>query len=78
MQFIEQDAKIGNEWESLLLRKEPIFEVVAGLVDGSITGRVSIFSGFIAGSTMKAAAFAAFLTLSSVAITNFSSFLPEG
>jgi hypothetical protein len=38
VQFTEQGAKLGKEWRSLLLRKEPIIEVVAGLVDGSITG----------------------------------------
>jgi hypothetical protein len=78
VQLTEQGAKLGKEWQSLLLRKEPIFEVVAGLVDGSITGLVVILSAFIAGLTVKAAAFAASLTLSSVAITNFSSFLLGG
>lgn len=78
VQLTEQGAKLGKEWQSLLLRKEPIIEVVAGLVDGSITGLVVILSAFIAGLTVKAAAFAAFLTLSSVAITNFSSFLLGG
>jgi hypothetical protein len=74
----ENGARLGKEWQSLLLRKEPIIEVVAGLVDGSITGLVVILSAFVAGLTVKTAAFAAFLTLSSVAITNFSSFLPGG
>lgn len=78
VQLTEQGAKIGKEWQSLLLRKEPIIEVIAGLVDGSITGLVVILLAFIAGLTVKAAAFAAFLTLSSVAITNFSSFLLGG
>jgi hypothetical protein len=62
----------------LLLKKEPILEVVAGLVDGSITGLVVIISAFVASLTLKTMAFAAFLTLSSVAITNFSSFLLGG
>jgi VIT1/CCC1 family predicted Fe2+/Mn2+ transporter len=61
-------------------------EVVAGLVDGSVTSLVVILSAFIAtltttssflGST-AAVIFAAFLTLSAVAITNFSSFLLGG
>lgn len=43
-----QDQKIGKEWENLLLKKEPIMEVVAGLVDGSITSLVVIISAFIA------------------------------
>ena len=73
-----QGLKLSKEWESLLLKKEPIFEVVAGLVDGSITGLVVILSAFIAALTTKAAIFAAFLTLTAVAITNFSSFLLGG
>jgi hypothetical protein len=78
--------KLGKEWESLLLKKEPIMEVVAGLVDGSITSLVVILSAFIATftasssflGTQSAVIFAAFLTLSAVAITNFSSFLLGG
>jgi DNA-binding PadR family transcriptional regulator len=75
VQLTEQGARLGKEWASLLLKKEPILEVVAGLVDGSITGLVVVLSAFIAGLKLETAAFAAFLTLSSVAITNFSSFL---
>jgi hypothetical protein len=78
VKLTEQGMKLGKEWASLLLKKEPILEVVAGLVDGSITGLVVILSAFIAGLAVRAAAFAAFLTLSSVAITNFSSFLLGG
>jgi hypothetical protein len=78
VQLTEQGAKLGKEWASLLLRKEPILEVVAGLVDGSVTGLVVILTAFIAGLALKTMAFAAFLTLSSVAITNFSSFLLGG
>ena len=77
-----QGRKLGKEWESLLLKKEPILEVVAGLVDGSITGLVVILSAFIAAFTSaltpSQTVFAAFLTLSAVAITNFSSFLLGG
>ncbi len=80
VQLTKQGLKLGREWESLLLKKEPILEIVAGLVDGSITGIVVILSAFIASSvlTKNAAIFAAFLTLSAVAITNFSSFLLGG
>ena len=81
----EQGLKLGKEWQSLLLKKEPILEVVAGLVDGSITGLVVILSAFIAtltGNTAffsaKTVVFAAFLTLTAVAITNFSSFFLGG
>lgn len=78
VQLTEQGARLGKEWASLLLKKEPILEVVAGLVDGSITGLVVILSAFIASLEFKIATFAAFLTLASVAITNFSSFLLGG
>jgi hypothetical protein len=78
VRLTEQGLRLGKEWESLLLKKEPILEIVAGLVDGSITGLVVILSAFIAALTAKAVIFAAFLTLSAVAITNFSSFLLGG
>ena len=86
VQLTPQGQKLGKEWESLLLKKEPIMEVVAGLVDGSITSLVVILSAFIATLTQTstflanqaAIIFAAFLTLSAVAITNFSSFLLGG
>ena len=78
VQLTAQGQKLGKEWESLLLKKEPIMEIVAGLVDGSITGIVVILSAFIASLTTQLTIFAAFLTLSAVAITNFSSFLLGG
>ena len=60
--------------------------MVAGLVDGSITRLVLILSAFIATFTASTAflgnpktiVFAAFLTLTAVAVTNFSSFLLGG
>ncbi len=83
VQLTKRGLELGKEWESLLLKKEPILEIVAGLVDGSITGIVVILSAFIANLgrpvlTPSATIFAAFLTLSAVAITNFSSFLLGG
>jgi hypothetical protein len=86
VQLTAQGQKLGKEWESLLLKKEPIMEIVAGLVDGSVTSLVVILSAFIAtltGATTllgnpKTLIFAALLTLSAVAITNFSSFLLGG
>lgn len=85
VQLTEQGLKLGKEWKSLLLKKEPIMEVVAGLVDGSITGLVVILSAFISSLTNhgiffseKTVIFAAFLTLTAVAITNFSSFFLGG
>ncbi len=78
VQLTEQGKRMGKEWQSLLLKKEPIMEIVAGLVDGSITGIVVILSAFIAALAAQTTIFAAFLTLSAVAITNFSSFLLGG
>jgi len=78
VQLTEHGLKLGKEWESLLLKKDPILEIVAGLVDGSITGIVVILSAFIAVLEIRTVLFAALLTLSAVAITNFSSFLLGG
>ncbi|MEM2937550.1 MAG: hypothetical protein QXJ63_03290 [Candidatus Bathyarchaeia archaeon] len=78
VQLTHQGLKLSKEWKSLLLKKDPIIEVVAGLVDGSITGLVVVLSAFIAGLAAKAATFAALLTLTAVAVTNFSSFLLGG
>ncbi len=78
VQLTELGAKLGAEWRSLLLKKEPILEVVAGIADGSVTGLVVILTAFTAGLATSTAAFAAFLTLAAVAITNFSSFLLGG
>jgi len=85
VQLTAQGVRLGKEWESLLLKKEPIMEVVAGLVDGSITSLVVILSAFIGSLTANVifsnpdlVIFSAFLTLSAVAITNFSSFLLGG
>lgn len=78
VRLTEQGIKLGKEWQSLLLKKEPILETVAGLVDGSITSLVIIVSAFAARLSARAAAFAALLTLTAVAITNFSSFLLGG
>lgn len=78
VQLTDLGIKLGKEWESLLLKKEPILEVVAGLVDGSITGLVVILSAFIATLALRVAVFAGFLTLAAVSTTNFSSFLLGG
>ncbi|MEM0313163.1 MAG: hypothetical protein QXQ41_01240, partial [Candidatus Bathyarchaeia archaeon] len=73
-----EGKKVAKEWENLLLKKDPIIEVVAGLVDGSITGLVVVLSALAAGLAFRAIAFASLLTLTAVAITNFSSFLLGG
>ena len=78
IKLTSKGLRLGKEWQSLLLKKEPIMEIVAGLVDGSITGLVVILSAVIAELSSSVAIFAALLTLSAVAITNFSSFLLGG
>jgi VIT1/CCC1 family predicted Fe2+/Mn2+ transporter len=86
VQLTAQGARLSKEWESLLLKKEPIMEIVSGLVDGSVTSLVVILSAVISSLTSaqtllgdpRTLIFAALLTLSAVAITNFSSFLLGG
>ncbi len=78
VKLTERGFQLGQEWKNLLLKREPILEIVAGLTDGSITGLVAVLSAFLAGLAIKFATFAAILSLSAVAITNFSSFLMGG
>ena len=78
VQLTEQDVKLGKEVVKPSSAERTWLEVVAGLLDGSIISLVVVLSVFIAGLAFKTAAFAAFLTLASVAITNFSSFLLGG
>jgi len=74
----ERGLQLGKEWQNLLLKREPVLEVVAGLTDGSIAGLFVIISAFLAGLATNMAAFTAILSLSAVSITNFSSFLLGG
>jgi VIT1/CCC1 family predicted Fe2+/Mn2+ transporter len=78
IKLTEKGLQLGKEWRNLLLKKEPILEVVAGLTDGSITGLVTILSAFLAGLATNMTTFVTILSLSAVAITNFSSFLLGG
>lgn len=78
IELTEKGLHLAQEWRNLLLKREPILEVVAGLTDGSITGLVAILSAFLAGLATSMATFTAILSLSAVAITNFSSFLMGG
>ncbi|MCJ7430579.1 hypothetical protein MUO83_05130 [Candidatus Bathyarchaeota archaeon] len=78
IKLTDRGLSLAVEWQNLLLKKEPILEIVAGLTDGSITGLVVILSAFLADLSIGAAAFAAILSLTAVAITNFSSFLLGG
>jgi len=78
VQLTEKGIQISDEWRNLLLRDEPILEIVAGIADGSVTGLVVILSSLIAGLTSSITLIAALLSLATVAITNFSSFLLGG
>jgi VIT1/CCC1 family predicted Fe2+/Mn2+ transporter len=78
VRLTEKGHQLGREWRNLLLKREPILEVVAGLTDGSITGLVTTLSAFLAKLDLKMTLFAAILSLTAVAITNFSSFLLGG
>jgi VIT1/CCC1 family predicted Fe2+/Mn2+ transporter len=78
IELTERGLQLGKEWRNLLLKREPILEVVAGLTDGSITGLVTILSAFFASLAITLTAFVTILSLSAVAITNFSSFLLGG
>ena len=78
VQLTEKGLQISDEWRNLLLKDEPILEVVAGIADGSVSGLVIILSSLIAGLTTSITLVAALLSLATVAITNFSSFLLGG
>ena len=78
VQLTDKGIQISDEWRSLLLKDEPILEVVAGIADGSVSGLVVILSSIIAGLTTDITVVAALLSLATVAITNFSSFLLGG
>jgi hypothetical protein len=42
IQLTEQGSRLAGQWRSLLLKREPVLEVIAGLTDGSITALVVI------------------------------------
>ena len=78
VRLTERGIFLGGEWENLFVGEEPIMEIIAGLTDGSITGLVVIISSFLTGLAAATTVFAALLTLTSVALTNFSSFFLGG
>jgi DNA-binding PadR family transcriptional regulator len=78
VQLSEQGINLAREWRGLLLKREPILEVVAGLADGSVTALVVILSSLMAGLSITTTRFAGLLTTATVSITNFSSFLLGG
>ncbi len=78
VQLSEQGTNLARQWRGLLLKREPILEVVAGLADGSVTALVVILSSLMAGLAITTTRFAGLLTTATVSITNFSSFLLGG
>jgi len=78
IKLTSKGSRLSNDWRNLLLKKEPVLEVVAGIADGSVTGLVVIISAIIASLASNITIFAAFLTLAAVSMTNFSSFLLGG
>ncbi|MDH5806368.1 MAG: hypothetical protein QE159_01335 [Candidatus Verstraetearchaeota archaeon] len=74
----ERGHYISEELKNVLFKDEPVLEVVAGLTDGSITALIVTLSTFLAGLSSSLTIFTATLTLSAVAITNFSSFILGG
>jgi VIT1/CCC1 family predicted Fe2+/Mn2+ transporter len=73
-----QGLKISKEWQKFFGKKEPILEIIVGIADGNTTALVVILSVFFGTLNFAATAFAAFLTLVAVAITDFSSLFLGG
>lgn len=73
-----QGAKLSEEWKDLLVKREPILEFIAGLTDGTITSLVIVISTFLAKLPTDVMLLVALLTLTAVAVTNFSSFMLGG
>jgi len=79
VELTPRGLKLSREWRRFLMDDEPVLEITAGLTDGSITSLIVILSSALIGNlTLRATLFAAFLTISVVAITNFSSFFLGG
>ncbi|ABL78637.1 hypothetical protein [Thermofilum pendens] len=78
LELTEAGLKISEDWRNLLLKSEPVLEVVAGLTDGTVTGLITVISSHLAGLSSKLTVFASLLALTSVAVTNFSSFFLGG
>lgn len=69
---------LSSEWENLFVGEEPVLEVISGLTDGCITSLVVIVSSQITNLETSHTIFATLLTLTSVALTAFSSFFLGG
>lgn len=70
--------RLSKEWRSLLIKREPVLEFVAGLTDGTITSLIVIISAFLAKLPLQMTSFAAVLTVTAAAVSNFSSFMLGG
>lgn len=73
-----EGIRLSEKWKDLLVREEPVLEIVAGVTDGTIIGLVVILSAFLAQLSTNLTLWIALLSLAAVAITNFSSFLLGG
>jgi VIT1/CCC1 family predicted Fe2+/Mn2+ transporter len=69
---------ISGEWENLFIGEEPILEIISGITDGCITSLVVIVSSQLTNLETSHTIFATLLTLTSVALTAFSSFFLGG
>jgi VIT1/CCC1 family predicted Fe2+/Mn2+ transporter len=78
IRMTERGNTLSKELKSLLFKREPILEIVAGLTDGSITSLIVILSAFLGGLGVSLTIFAASLTLAAVALTGFSSLILGG
>lgn len=78
IKLTSKGARISSLWRSFLLKVEPVLEIIVGVADGSITSLIIIISYFIAELTVKVALITFILSLTIVALTNFSSFLLGG
>ena len=69
---------LSGEWENLFVGEEPILEIISGLTDGCITSLIVIVSSQLTNLEASHTLFATLLTLTSVALTSFSSFFLGG
>jgi VIT1/CCC1 family predicted Fe2+/Mn2+ transporter len=69
---------MSKKWKCLLIKREPIMELVAGLTDGTITSLIVIISVVLASLSASQALFAGVLTVTASALSNFSTFMLGG
>jgi uncharacterized membrane protein YfcA len=78
IRLTDKGNALSKEFKSLLFKREPILEIVAGLTDGSITSLIVILSAVLGGLGASLTIFATSLTLAAVALTDFSSLILGG